>query len=999
MESSPDVMTSKNLFEAAPFFLLRAPLWSSKDLEQLFQTDDPLESALHLFNSNSFLREAILTASPSLYNGLKVNAEKNRRELASSLLNYIIRLCTRPTPFGLFSCVTFGGWGMTTETYFDPKKVYKKARPDAEWLFSFLSNPHQEHEKLISQSVRTNPLVWIAGEKCHLSDFIRLKKSTENPKTISINANPLVMSILSLSKKKLLVKDLWEGLVAQLPDLDRGKALDVISTLLHQQFLLPGKLPSLLGEDIYKPLLPEDLCKKIAQLSEISPGEGEQSLHHVSGEMKQLAETDTPLQVDTAYPANSLHIGSSVKEEIERALSLWWQVSTALNLPTSHLQYLNKFTEKYGTQRTVPLFEMLCETKGIGDPFSDTNQNPQSPPSEFLSVWEKEIQRRWQEALQEGSKEIQITQEEIDTLFSFCEKESPSNEETPAAFDAFFKIFAKSQRAIDRGDFLLQFSDFNWQVGSSFGRFLHLFDKTSKEELRKVLRRAESQDSDALFAEVSFWPLEARLGNVVAYPCLRDYRVDLFEEIDSKKNISLDDIYVGSTGERFYFTLKDGHQELIPTFGNFLNPKLSPAPIRFLREALYLKDRFIYPFSFKRHVQHAIFTPRVRLGKTILSVAKWYLEGQSFQKKAKNEVRKDFLCWAERWSLPDQFLLTVGDQQLQLDRNSTHGLKLILQKLQKGQSLEFSEVIASGWLKSSRGAHNAEIVVPMQKSAAMPSAIKRVHLHPHQEVSLEKRLKLPGSDWLYYKIYLQNDAMDRFLVQNLAPIGSHFCQEGIVKKWHFIRYHDPNCHFRFRMQLKNPADLSKVVTSMEPIIHNWIQHGLVKEVGIFGYEREVERYGGEASLQMMESIFHDDSELIAELLLAQVTKKLSLSSLALYSWSVIHFLDAFFTSQEKILEFLSTKKIDRSHLKGYRTHKNEISTSILSPPVNLSYDLSKTGSLDLEIIRSLLHMHCNRLGCNRFQENQAYLYAQKALQERRAQNKDKKRNEEMSSTK
>ncbi len=58
------------------------------------------------------IRESILVASKNLYETMNSFAEgktiKKKEQFLNSLYKYVIRMSTRPTPFGLFSGVGFG---------------------------------------------------------------------------------------------------------------------------------------------------------------------------------------------------------------------------------------------------------------------------------------------------------------------------------------------------------------------------------------------------------------------------------------------------------------------------------------------------------------------------------------------------------------------------------------------------------------------------------------------------------------------------------------------------------------------------------------------------------------------------------------------------------------------------------------------------------------------------------------------------------------------------
>src|SRR5690606_20264688 len=98
------------------FFLLRRPLLPTDLLYDLnkeigLNPGSFDERILSLF-SQPLLAEAVSLASPGLYNAflrLKENREaKGGKKILNALYKYLIRMCTRATPYGLFAGIATG---------------------------------------------------------------------------------------------------------------------------------------------------------------------------------------------------------------------------------------------------------------------------------------------------------------------------------------------------------------------------------------------------------------------------------------------------------------------------------------------------------------------------------------------------------------------------------------------------------------------------------------------------------------------------------------------------------------------------------------------------------------------------------------------------------------------------------------------------------------------------------------------------------------------------
>lgn len=123
----------ESLFIPASFFLLRIPFWSIEKLDSIYLEENWMEAVLSKFDNDELFREAISIASYSLYQTLQKRPLKDPDKVCRSLQNYMNRMSSRATPFGLFSFITTGYWDDKTRGSLDLTKVYRRAKPDMEW--------------------------------------------------------------------------------------------------------------------------------------------------------------------------------------------------------------------------------------------------------------------------------------------------------------------------------------------------------------------------------------------------------------------------------------------------------------------------------------------------------------------------------------------------------------------------------------------------------------------------------------------------------------------------------------------------------------------------------------------------------------------------------------------------------------------------------------------------------------------------------------------------
>lgn len=997
---------NNSIFYPAPFFFLRSSRWTIEDFYRIISEKNWIDAIFQLYETDELLKEAIEIASPSLHQTLQKASHKNREATATSLLNYALRMATRAIPFGLFSFVAVGYWGKNADIYLNLNNVQKRARPDMAWVYELIRNIFTNESLFSSLAVYTNPLAK-RHEHRFILDYVRLAEEEEKQlsKKTSISASELVKTILSHAKHSKSIGELADQVLVSLPGLDRLKVIEVIRELIQQQFLLPSLIPSLLSFSPFEDFLKnvpskaqfQNIVEKLLSYNMSSPGKGVLQLQSLQSEMKEIAQAKTYLQVDSFLQNPSLQLPSKIGEELAAAATVLWKL-THKKHPSTHLsEYHKKFIEKYGTHRTVPLLELLSEERGLGN-FENGKNTSHKVSSSFAKEWDKWLHRQLLAAIWEKKDEIIVTDEVISNLYALTKEPSPSPEEALPSLDLFCKIISDSKEMIDSNNYLIQIIQPTCQGGNSIGRFIDLLDEKAHHHFKALLEMEEELDKNSVHLEISYWPMKGHQANVSTHPCFRKFRLDLSCSNPEVSSLSLEDIYVGASLDRFYLTLKEGGCELAAKMCNLLNPAVLPIPLKFMREVTLQKYGIISSFFWNQLEEKTSFLPRIRFQNTILAPAQWNLDSNSFYRIKKEDLISQFTNWANQWKLPQYCFLVKGDQHLLIDRTHSAHLNDLILKLSKGESLKFVENMDSSWIKSERGSHMCEFVVPLLKQSQF-SNIKKFIPAKFQSVSIDERIKLPGSEWIFIKIYLEEE-QNRFLVHHLFPLADQLCREKKGAGWFFLRYRDPNPHIRFRMRLTNPQNFSSVIFSFQRQAMDWIKTGLIKDFQMPVYEREIERYGGLERIEAAEVLFCSDSLSMVPLL-SQVLKQSSSSEMAFYTLSAIEFLQGFNLNREAMLQLLDPGD-NKSDLKGYRDHKNELlsyaRTLLGSDPGNKpkyfidalrlrkggqNYFVSNLQNLSQEalhdIYHSMLHMHCNRLGCDVLTERKIRLYAHQTL--------------------
>lgn len=128
-----------------------------------------------------------------------------------------------------------------------------------------------------------------------------------------------------------------------------------------------------------------------------------------------------------------------------------------------------------------------------------------------------------------------------------------------------------------------------------------------------------------------------------------------------------------------------------------------------------------------------------------------------------------------------------------------------------------------------------------------------------------KRDFFPWDKWQYYKIYIHNKSCDAFLSKTIFPMTQKMLKEKLISRWFFIRYYDPDFHLRIRFEVDSIQHIPNLIKIIAQHLSPLCKIGLISNVSISTYQREIERYG-KNFIDASETIFFIDSICICKIL-------------------------------------------------------------------------------------------------------------------------------------
>jgi lantibiotic biosynthesis protein len=1002
---------STTLYRALDFVMLRAPLLP---VERYLALDD---GAVHsnaggpstLAPVDPRVRHALAIASPSLLEMLDRTSpddEKAERVLAK-LRRFLVRMSTRPTPFGTFAGAAIAGWGERTDLSLDgaPRT---RTRVDMDWLVQYVL-------ALEAQPAIRNQLQWVASSaawirhgRVLLSERVP-RRADGSSAGVSVAATPVVRRALDLARAPIPYRTLVEHLIAETASATPEKVERVLQQLWEHGFLRTELIPPVTIEDPIKwvrdRLAPitggkalcvqlDGLLHTIAACDTVPMEQAPDAVRRAATHAVFLGQTQTemPLQVDMALGLAGGRLSSAIAEEAARTAELLFRLTPVPNGPPDISGYRQAFVARYGPDREVPLLELMHPDWGIGPLGQHAWDGGGIEPAHAARRAEA-LQSLALGAIRDG----QLTVELDKALLSRLETHTPAADRVPTSIDLNLFVLASSAAAIDAGEFRVMVGPNVGApvAGRNLARFADLLGPQARLALEHAARRDEEYHPAHITAEIAYLPRNFRTANVAVRPAVRRYEITygVSAGVEADHVIPLHELVVGIRQERFYVRWLPHDVKVLFTSGHMLNPHQASPECRLLSA---ISDDGIAQLSMFDWgpANGFAFLPRVQSGRSILHCAQWRLEpavlGEVPVDKAK-PFADWFATWCERWRVPRRVYLSWADNRLLYDRDDPAQVDDLRGELRRardqGQCL-LQEALPGpehAWLPSTDGGHHiVELVVSLgvrsspPKTTAVAASGER---GPSPVVTPDVRLRPPGSDWLYLKLYGPRSGEDELLAGPVRNLSREIDEMGIADDWFFVRYADPDAHLRLRFR----GAPERLTGTLLPRLCAWasglVADGRCLKFAFDTYEREVERYGGPDATSAAEALFAADSRAAVELLacasrvdrtlLTVVTVDDLLGALGLDAAGRLSWLKQTVTSRKEVgpeyqtrREHLTAVLIDPVRLGaavgGVLALRRKAFAQIADRLAKVEADRTLTRPLS-KLYDDYVHMHCNRL--------------------------------------
>lgn len=964
---------------------------------------------------NDFFKMALYIASPDFYSELG-KREFNYKNLTvgqqNTLKKYYNRACYRAVPFGAFSTVSSARWVEQEDILsFPENKLKVHVKVDYLAGLDLLERVMSTRAKTIVYYKSNTSVYTVSG------NFRYLKYQTEKDQLkrtfsiISLSKNKIIAEVLNFCSASKSFEEIKAFLI-KLTGSDEADVENYITQLIEEQIVIPQDGTNITGNDcleefiqlLYKTdVASDDIIRVNTVLAGLNEHDREKfsRLPQYGNQLRDLLNNPESRKSPFYVVTERYHLQGGVHIKYQKVILDALQCLEKLT-PYYRNEALDNFkaafVEKF-ENRELPLLFVLDPEVGIGyenleevftqhslmkdihfeDISEETERYLKWTPIHSLLLDKLQLQGNEKKQF----KKIKISEEDLLGM-----EVGNMNYKVPPSISVMFRI-------VD--EYVYLESAGGASATSLIGRF-SAFGDYFYSMAKEIADKEQSMNREVVFAEIAH-ACESHSDNINRRKHIREYEIPVLvmSTMPQSTQITLSDLYVSINNNQVILRSKRLNAIVVPRLSsafNYGNSELSV--FRFLCDLQYQGLKLNFKLDLEEFFPGLRFYPRVEYKSAILCLAKWnlFIKDFSFIKNSDStEWYARFNTLADSIELPDYFALTQHDNHLVFDRKDKDDIHLFLDTIKNYENISLSEYIidvSEATVKSGNESKPliCQYIAPLYLRENVYGISGNMAF---DNKGANNRIFIPGTEWLYFKIYCHSSWSNELLYNILFPLVNNACRRNLINKWFYVRYNDPDYHIRLRVQTINNST-GNIISLFSNKMKGLLNEGIIERYYLDTYVRELERYTP-VLIEDIETFFYCSSFLLLRYFRFSIKYGIEYSySLDIITHSVDIILNAFGLSIEEraillqklysslFKEFGEGKNLKKSLEKKYNDLRKEISdiyenTYLKERPQfrTLCKKLSNVSSqiarkvkkkklLPVErILSDMLHMHLNRV--------------------------------------
>ncbi|MEU6789900.1 lantibiotic dehydratase [Nonomuraea angiospora] len=811
------------------------------------------------------VREALQMASPDL--GTRVDdllssttaPGSDVRRAVMATASYLLRWQRRPTPFGLFAGVATAAIGPARADIGTQHHAY--ARVNADWV-THLTDQIERHQGLRPRLTVIADSFGIARDGRFIV-AIRAQGDARLPgpmREVSVRLTRPVQIALAAAATPVKFDELAAELTVRFPDIEPGKILALLHTLVDQRILITNLRPPMTVADPLQHLIDVlhdagggDLADVKGLLRHLQRIRDLLTRHNITAPERAAAlRTATRVEMAALAPGAGLvtdvtldariAVPEVVLKEAARAATVLLRLSTEPFGRTAWMDYHARFLARYGPGALVPVKELVADS-GLGFPGGYLGALRARPTWRTLTERDAALLALIQKAALTGADEVTLTEADVTAL-------TVGDHDTvvlPHRIELGVALTAPSTEAIDRGEFDLHITANPRAHTSMTGRFTYLLDKDDRAGLAAFygIGREHTSD-DAVVVQLSFPPRRPRNENLTRVPPLVPDVVHLGEHPGSSA-IGVDDLAVTADSAHMYLVQRSTGRRVVARIPHALDTTIQTPPLaRFLAEVADARSAVYKPFNYGA-ARTLPYLPRIRYRRTILATARWLLATTDVPGTG-HDWDAALQAWRQRWRMPARVLLCHEDLRLPLDLDQPMDRAVLQRRLEQAGQVELQEdhpPHGLDWI-----GRPAELLIPMTVVNPPPRTLPVT--------------AAPGTAALVCAHMVGNPArFDDILARHLQPFADELAD--LVTSW-WVRRHrdmirlDADQHLAVFLRLADPGQYGPVTAHLAAFAKRMEALGMLAQLTIATHHEQPGRYGEAAALAAAEQAFAADTK-------------------------------------------------------------------------------------------------------------------------------------------
>lgn len=709
---SPKQTAGDNPYRAFDRFILRTPLYPLEHLEKICAMKPWQEETVREICDRSDIREAIMLASPDLYAEMnrylsgKLDNPKLLQRFFFSLYRYTVRLSMRCTPFGLFAAFSCGNWSDGNDIRLVPRSQYNRhTRLDMHYLCALALDLAKKSELAKYLSYFPNSSLHRVGKQYRYVEY-RYNNKRRTHHIVAVGHDEYLEKVLAESENGTGLDRLADLLIDHEITLDEARSY--IQELIDNQVLVHSLEPTLTGPEFIEQILAviapvetvrenyrilTDIRDRLLAIDRMAIGDSEHQYSSLSDEISSLGtpyETKFLYQTDMVKPTQSCRLDKTLVDDLLAGITVLNRL-TPQPAETLMNRFKIAFLDRY-EQRSVPLLEVLDTEMGIGYPASEDSRGDLAPLVDDLMIngstrsdgqmpWNKVdsfLFGKYRQALTEGLDEIVLSDEDL--------KDFPLRwDDLPDTLSMMVHVFQEDRQERPT----LVATGVGGNAGNLLGRFCHA-DQATHELVQEIMDRETQLQPDAIYAEISHLP-EARLGNILLRPVLREYEIPYLgrSAVAADHQIRLKDLVVSIRDNRVVLSSRRHGKEIRPRLTSAHNYTNNALPIyHFLCDLQSQNLRGGLFFSWGSLAGEMPFLPRVRYRNLILHPAAWQIKKKDIEPIVRQldydeALLRECKIWRERIKIPLAACLADGDNELYVRFDNLLSIRNLLSQVKE----------------------------------------------------------------------------------------------------------------------------------------------------------------------------------------------------------------------------------------------------------------------------------------------------------------------------